>query len=335
MLTPVIVFLPTARAAALFHDVFDKVGAFPVWEIHSRLSQSKRTNTTEAFRQAQKGVLFSSDVTARGIDIKGITAVIQAGAPMNAEQCESELLPPRIMPTVLMRDIHRLGRTARAGAEGHGVLILSDFESFFLKDKIMQSLTLHPFTLSSTSELDNLRSKINKAMDQVPEEAKSQAYGAWLGYYKAYLKSIRWSASDLVQAANYYSSVVLRYGSTPPGLLAKTVGKMGLKGTPGLRIVKELDSGAGGAGGARGGAGGGGRGGFGGGGGGRGGFGGGRPSGPPRPQQAQGGMGGFGGDTAQRQNGPGRATPGNKKRPQGSAGGEGQRRPQRPFKSEV
>jgi ATP-dependent RNA helicase MSS116 len=86
-LTPVIVFLPTARAAALFHDVFQKVGAFPVWEIHSRLSQSKRTNTTEAFRQAQKGVLFSSDVTARGIDIKGITAVVQAGAPMNAEQC--------------------------------------------------------------------------------------------------------------------------------------------------------------------------------------------------------------------------------------------------------
>jgi len=234
-----------------------------------------------------------------------------------------------------MSDIHRLGRTARAGAEGHGVLILSEFESFFLKDKIMQSLALHPFTLSSSAELDTLRSKVNKAMDQVPEEAKSQAYGAWLGYYKAYLKSIRWSASELVQAANHYSSDVLRYGSTPPGLLAKTVGKMGLKGTPGLRIVKELDSGAGGGGGR---GGGGSRGGFGGGGGGgggaRGGFGGGRPTGPPRPQQAQGGMNGFGGEGAAR-NGPSRSTPGNKKRPQGSAGGEAQRRPQRPFKSEV
>lgn len=82
------VFLPTARAAALFHDVFTQVGAFQSWEIHSRMSQSARTKTTEAFRVAKRGVLFSSDVTARGIDIKDVTAVIQAGVPANAEQCE-------------------------------------------------------------------------------------------------------------------------------------------------------------------------------------------------------------------------------------------------------
>jgi superfamily II DNA/RNA helicase len=85
---PVIVFSPTARAAALFHDVFNSIGAFPVWEIHSRLSQAKRTKTTEQFRAAKRGVLFSSDVTARGIDIKDITAVLQVGLPANSEQCE-------------------------------------------------------------------------------------------------------------------------------------------------------------------------------------------------------------------------------------------------------
>ena len=85
----VIVFLPTARAAALFYDVFAAMSlAYPVWEIHSRMSQSKRTSTTEAFRQAERGVLFSSDVTARGIDIKDVTAVLQVGLPSSADQCE-------------------------------------------------------------------------------------------------------------------------------------------------------------------------------------------------------------------------------------------------------
>ena len=67
--------------------------SYPVWEIHSRMSQSKRTSTTEAFRRAERGVLFSSDVTARGIDIKDVTAVVQVGLPSSADQCECLVLP--------------------------------------------------------------------------------------------------------------------------------------------------------------------------------------------------------------------------------------------------
>jgi len=90
LISPVIVFLPTARAAALFHDVFATMHLpYPVWEIHSRMSQSKRTSTTEEFRKAARGVLFSSDVTARGIDIKEVSAVMQIGLPSSADQCES------------------------------------------------------------------------------------------------------------------------------------------------------------------------------------------------------------------------------------------------------
>lgn len=42
----------------------------------------------EAFRKAPMGVLFSSDVMARGIDVKGVTGVVQIGLPANPEQCE-------------------------------------------------------------------------------------------------------------------------------------------------------------------------------------------------------------------------------------------------------
>ena len=64
----------------------------PVYSIHSRLSQPRRTKATEDFKLAPTGVLFSSDVTARGIDIPGVTCVIQAGLPANAEQCGDRIL---------------------------------------------------------------------------------------------------------------------------------------------------------------------------------------------------------------------------------------------------
>lgn len=84
------VFLPTARAAGLYFELFSSLPInFPVWQIHSRMSQSQRTRATDQFREAEKGVLFSSDVTARGIDVKGVTAVVQIGLPSSAEQCRS------------------------------------------------------------------------------------------------------------------------------------------------------------------------------------------------------------------------------------------------------
>lgn len=66
------VFLPTARQAGFAAEVLGKVpGLEPIYEIHSRLSQSKRTNVADAFAKAKRGVLLTSDVTARGMDFPG------------------------------------------------------------------------------------------------------------------------------------------------------------------------------------------------------------------------------------------------------------------------
>ena len=76
-------------------------------EIHSRKSQSAREKASAAFRNAPEGILFTSDVSARGVDYPDVTLVAQVGQPSSKEQY-----------------IHRLGRTARAGKAGQGVLIL-------------------------------------------------------------------------------------------------------------------------------------------------------------------------------------------------------------------
>lgn len=75
--TKIMCFLPTARATGLAAALFDKlnkgVAGMEVIEIHSRKSQSARNAAAEKFKAAQCAILFSSDVTARGMDFPGVT----------------------------------------------------------------------------------------------------------------------------------------------------------------------------------------------------------------------------------------------------------------------
>merc|ERR1719401_2953591 len=87
-----------------------------VHEIHSRKSQAHRTKAADTFRSQQRGIVFSSDVLARGLDFPDVTAVVQVGVPSSRDQY-----------------IHRLGRTGRAGKAGGCILLLHDFEQYFLR----------------------------------------------------------------------------------------------------------------------------------------------------------------------------------------------------------
>jgi ATP-dependent RNA helicase MSS116 len=149
--------------------------------------------------------------------------------------------------TELSLDVHRLGRTARAGNKGHGVLVLADFETMFLNDKTMRTFPLQTYPTIAPDAVSRSRALVDQALGAVPNEAKAQAYQAWLGYYNSNLRALKWSQADLVRNANDYARDSLRYRSgetwQAPGLLAKTVGKMGLKGVPGLHIVKDVQGG--------------------------------------------------------------------------------------------
>lgn len=82
-----------------------------IWEIHSRMSQSSRSRASNAFRAARRGILFSSDVSARGLDYPDVSLVVQMGAPSSEQDY-----------------IHRIGRTGRAGKLGRSLLVLLPFE---------------------------------------------------------------------------------------------------------------------------------------------------------------------------------------------------------------
>lgn len=82
----IIAFFVTARVTQFYCELFQAMG-IPVLEMHSRKSQAQRTKAADQFR-ASKGacIMFSSDVSARGVDYPDVSLVAQV-APVH--ECTS------------------------------------------------------------------------------------------------------------------------------------------------------------------------------------------------------------------------------------------------------
>ena len=81
----------------------------PAVELHGNLSQGARTRNLEAFADGSARTLVATDIAARGIHVDGVTLVIHADPPIEHKAY-----------------LHRSGRTARAGAEGTVVTLMTD-----------------------------------------------------------------------------------------------------------------------------------------------------------------------------------------------------------------
>ena len=217
----IIVFFTTARLVGFMSELFNSVSSqigYKVLEIHSRKTQKAREKASEAFRKSTNAVMFTSDVTARGMDYPDVTFVLQVGLTDRSQY------------------IHRLGRTARAGKDGKGGLLLADYEEHHMTKRELKDMPLVPMSVPDSQRANSAATQAiqNVARSKDLTTSGEQAYRAWLGYYNGALKKLRWDKKQLVQQANMWASEVgLR---EQPSLQRKTVGKMGLKGVPGLRL---------------------------------------------------------------------------------------------------
>jgi ATP-dependent RNA helicase RhlE len=89
---------------------------FDAASIHGNKSQGQRERAIRAFRSGEIRVLVATDVAARGIDIPGVSHVYNHDLPEVAESY-----------------VHRIGRTARAGADGKAVSLCSPDEVKLLR----------------------------------------------------------------------------------------------------------------------------------------------------------------------------------------------------------
>jgi ATP-dependent RNA helicase RhlE len=132
-----IVFTRTKRGANALASKLDRAGIGAV-AIHGNKSQNARQRALDAFKKEKIRVLVATDVAARGIDIDGVTHVVNFDMPVEPESY-----------------VHRIGRTGRAGASGVAISFCTTDEIEELRaieKEIKQKLVIdNPKNLSMVS----------------------------------------------------------------------------------------------------------------------------------------------------------------------------------------
>jgi ATP-dependent RNA helicase RhlB len=119
------IFINTKREGEYLHDRLNANG-FPCRLISGDVEQKKRLRILDDFKEGKLPILIATDVASRGLHIDGVSHVVNYDLPQDCEDY-----------------VHRIGRTARAGAEGKaisladedGVLYLEAIEEY-IKHKI-------------------------------------------------------------------------------------------------------------------------------------------------------------------------------------------------------
>src|SRR5689334_6731318 len=111
--------------------------------IHGNKSQPQRERALAAFKHGEVKILIATDIAARGIDVSGVSHVINFELPNVAEQY-----------------VHRIGRTARAGNDGVAIAFCADDEKAYLRDiekLIKQRIAIEPLPANFVAEAHRIK----------------------------------------------------------------------------------------------------------------------------------------------------------------------------------
>jgi len=138
-----------------------KLNASP---IHGDLDQSVRTRTLNGFRDGTVQFLIASDVAARGLDIPNVSHVFNFDVPIHSEDY-----------------VHRIGRTGRAGREGHAITLCTPADAKYLaaiealvKQEIPQMELPGDQKVTPSKAKPPAKPKAEKAQKNKQEAAKSE-----------------------------------------------------------------------------------------------------------------------------------------------------------------
>ena len=117
LLSKVLVFVSSKKLADRLFEQIEKKFQNTIGVVHSNKSQNYRINTMQKFADGDFRVLISTDIMARGLDIRNVTHVINFD-----------------MPEVPGDYLHRIGRTGRADKEGMAISFINEAEQVFQMD---------------------------------------------------------------------------------------------------------------------------------------------------------------------------------------------------------
>lgn len=145
------IFTHTKRSAQRLADELSDRG-FDAASIHGDLNQAQRERTLKKFRRGATKVLVATDVAARGLDVSGVTHVINFEVPDDPQQY-----------------VHRIGRTGRAGHSGVAVTLV-DWRDITRWKVINKALDLDfPDPVETYSTSPHLVEEL-----QIPQDAKGR-----------------------------------------------------------------------------------------------------------------------------------------------------------------
>ncbi|OWP01572.1 hypothetical protein B2J93_4676 [Marssonina coronariae] len=231
-----IVYLSSTSNVILCHDIFQNLkgsgsgsfGKHPLYpaqvsEIHGQLTQQQRTYTSDRFRRAKSAILFSTDVTARGMDFPDVTHVIQIGMPPNREQY-----------------VHRLGRTGRGDKTGDGFLIVDESMLASVR-KVLRGFPIVPDKSLQSASVDmtkdaqlpqNIAEMINQVNDATKMVSRRTKEAAFLG---ALSQVHGGNAIAIVQALIQWTRYAWGFEEPPP-ISPQLAARLGIRRTPGINL---------------------------------------------------------------------------------------------------
>ncbi|KAH9042346.1 DEAD-domain-containing protein [Lactarius hengduanensis] len=157
----VLVFLRSKKLAHQMRVVFGLLG-LSCEELHGDLTQEQRLRALQLFRDGRVNYLMATDLASRGLDIKGIEAVINYD-----------------MPSQLSQYLHRVGRTARAGRKGRSVTLVGESDRKVLKaamkraageDQVRHRTVPSEIVARWSKKLESLKGEIAGVLTEEKEE---------------------------------------------------------------------------------------------------------------------------------------------------------------------
>ena len=149
-----LVFTRTKRGADKVVRGLVKSG-IPAEAIHGNKSQNQRDRVLAAFRKGSVRTLVATDIAARGIDVDGISHVVNFD-----------------MPNIPETYVHRIGRTARAGADGVAISLCDREEKAFLRD--IEKLIRSAIPVTRHVAAQHVPQPAAPNGNQLPDQAQTQ-----------------------------------------------------------------------------------------------------------------------------------------------------------------
>ncbi|CAD2214311.1 ATP-dependent RNA helicase DDX18/HAS1 [Angomonas deanei] len=172
----IIVFFSSRNSVSFHCELFNYIDA-PCVAFHGKQKQHQRSATYMQFCNAPSGVLFTTDVAARGLDIPAVDWIVQFDPPDDP-----------------VKYIHRVGRTARAGRAGNALMFLLPLENMFLKYLFEDAkVAVNEYTFDLSKLNPGIQEQLEKLVSSnyyLRSSAKQAYEGYLLSYSSSQLKNV-------------------------------------------------------------------------------------------------------------------------------------------------